>query len=362
MQPVAISSRDERGDAGSLARWIGRELRCNALVYVLIFLFLAYSVALSLLLGDSLLSFLHVYAARALRAVILICCAFLVIALVRYPACGSESSLAGYLHGFFLAPRSVRFAARYVFACLALALFMGIFMYNKTKIPLIEPYSWDPVLARWDAALFGGRQAWAVLHPVLGFPVVTYLLDFFYALWVPLVFVVWAGLLASERVPCAIRQQFWLATLMSWIVIGLIMATAFSSVGPCYAAHFFPRIAPEFARLNAYLSDLNAHVPLASSTSKAYLLDIYKGTLAEPGGISAMPSMHNAQAVLFALTAFRLDRRLGCVFSLYAVLIFVGSIALAWHYAVDGIVGGLAAAVLWYLARLLPKAAIGVTS
>jgi hypothetical protein len=57
--------------------------------------------------------------------------------------------------------------------------------------------------------------------------------------------------------------------------------------------------------------------------------------------------------VLFVLAAYRVNRRFGHAMSVYAILIFIGSIHLAWHYAVDGIVGGAAAVVVWHLSRLL---------
>src|SRR3546814_5985014 len=51
-----------------------------------------------------------------------------------------------------------------------------------------------------------------------------------------------------------------------------------------------------------------------------------------------MPSVHNGLAALFAIAAFRLWRPLGWVVAAYAALIWVGSIHLGWHYAIDGMV------------------------
>jgi membrane-associated phospholipid phosphatase len=60
-------------------------------------------------------------------------------------------------------------------------------------------------------------------------------------------------------------------------------------------------------------------------------------TLAVGAGISAMPSVHNALAILFAFAAWRVNKPLGSIFAAYAVLIWVGSIHLGWHYAIDGL-------------------------
>jgi hypothetical protein len=37
----------------------------------------------------------------------------------------------------------------------------------------------------------------------------------------------------------------------------------------------------------------------------------------------------------------------------YAALIFVASIALAWHYAVDGLIGVAGACAIWWIAGLV---------
>jgi hypothetical protein len=65
--------------------------------------------------------------------------------------------------------------------------------------------------------------------------------------------------------------------------------------------------------------------------------------------------MHNAQAALFAAAAYRLDRRLGHVALAYLVAIFLGSIHLGWHYALDGVVGIAAALLVWVLAGAIVR-------
>ena len=64
-----------------------------------------------------------------------------------------------------------------------------------------------------------------------------------------------------------------------------------------------------------------------------------------------MPSIHLAMATIFALTAFRIRRWLGWIFSGYILVMQVGSVILAWHYAVDGYIGIILACVLWYAAN-----------
>jgi hypothetical protein len=244
---------------------------------------------------------------------------------------------------------------RVVFACALLAIFMAAFLYHKTLIPVVRPFDWDETFMRWDRALFAGRHPWEVLHPLLGYPAVTRFLDFVYSSWVPLVFIFWAGMLASPRVPVVLRRRYWLATVLAWVGYGIVMATMLSSAGPCFLPALFPQIAAEYQGLNSYLAELHGQHMLSSTIAKDFLWQSHINVVAEPGGISAMPSMHNVQATLFALAAYRVHRTLGHAMSLYAVLIFLGSIHLAWHYAVDGIVGVVAGFAIWHVARMLSR-------
>jgi membrane-associated phospholipid phosphatase len=60
-----------------------------------------------------------------------------------------------------------------------------------------------------------------------------------------------------------------------------------------------------------------------------------------------MPSVHNGLALLFALAAFRLNRLAGWVLAAYAFFIWLGSIHLGWHYALDGIAGAALTYGIW---------------
>jgi hypothetical protein len=125
-----------------------------------------------------------------------------------------------------------------------------------------------------------------------------------------------------------------------WIVIGSVLAFLLPSSGPC----FFDVLAgqaPQFHGLTAALSDAQTKlgVPLNALSNQQMLLHL-RGSpvLVVGGGISAMPSVHNGLAALFAIGGFQINRKLGYLLTAYAVLIWFGSIHLGWHYAVDGIV------------------------
>ena len=60
--------------------------------------------------------------------------------------------------------------------------------------------------------------------------------------------------------------------------------------------------------------------------------------------------MHVAASVLRTRIAFVHGRWLGWISVVATALIFVGSIHLGWHYAVDGIAGAAIALAAWWVA------------
>ena len=105
---------------------------------------------------------------------------------------------------------------------------------------------------------------------------------------------------------------------------------------------------------------------LIMTSGMNYLLAT-EGQDAIGGGISAMPSLHVAIAVLTALCVRDRFPGLQWLPWIYAVIIYIGSIHLGWHYASDGIVSAVGMVAIWkaagwYLDRLQrsPKLALGM--
>jgi hypothetical protein len=126
---------------------------------------------------------------------------------------------------------------------------------------------------------------------------------------------------------------------LAWLFMGGLLAIAFASVGPCFVDDFLgsDHYAPLMARLP---EDLH------SVTAMKYLL-ASRGSEAIGGGISAMPSLHVAITVLIGLCLRDRWPRWQSLAWVYAVVIYVGSIHLGWHYASDGIVSALGMVAIW---------------
>jgi hypothetical protein len=98
----------------------------------------------------------------------------------------------------------------------------------------------------------------------------------------------------------------------------------------------------------AQLRAVNGPDGLNSLVAMKYLLaNVDRNALG--AGISAMPSLHVGIAVFAVFVAFRQTPRMWmrAIALAYATVIYVGSIHLGWHYALDGIVGGAGVALIW---------------
>ena len=120
-----------------------------------------------------------------------------------------------------------------------LIVFFGMIVFNsaicsmKQSIPMIQPFVWDVQFMEWDRALHGGRHSWELLQPVLGWPLATSILGWFYhRAWFLLNFgvMLWQAF-GRDRL---LRMQYLWSFYLMWVLLGTAAAIALSSAGPCY--------------------------------------------------------------------------------------------------------------------------------
>lgn len=258
------------------------------------------------------------------------------------------ASPIGFLIALAARPDWARRLARGIPMLLALLMLMPVFSAVKSAIPVFNAYSWDSTWISADRTIHG-MDAWRLLQPVLGIPIVTSLLSYAYHAWFALIFLggVYFCFFANDR---ELRAQYFIGFFAIWIVIGLGLATAFSSVGPCFLTAIVGD--HSFDAQMAYLRMANEHYPVLVLPVQDMLLERHlQGDHGLGSGISAMPSLHVGMALLFALAMWRVSKPVGIAAFAFVAVILVGSVHLAYHYAVDGYLAIVATAAIWALAR-----------
>lgn len=218
---------------------------------------------------------------------------------------------------------------------------LSAFTTYKVNIPDIVPFYCDEALADFGELLHG-QAPWRIVHAfdsdLLAMVVSVTYAKLWFLEWFGLVF--FAALLASQLV----HLRYLTAMALVLVVVGTVMATLFSSVGPIFYDELVG--GDRYAELLEVLKQRpgNEHVLSYSS----YLLATYRtDMLALGSGISAMPSMHVAIATLNACYLGRLNRWLGIAGWAFAIVILFGSVYSGWHYAVDGYVSMLVVVLIW---------------
>jgi len=147
-----------------------------------------------------------------------------------------------------------------------------------------------------------------------------------------------------------LRRRCLVATVLLWLVAGILMKLVFWSAGPAYYGRTVGGYDP-YARLMAYLATVDrAHQLTSAMFQRGMWLSYVDRWDLSAIGIAAMPSLHVASVTLITCGAFAVRRWLGVSLTLFSLIIFVGSVSLGWHYAVDGYVGAAMALTCWWCA------------
>jgi hypothetical protein len=342
-----------------LKRWVtGLELslRHHAGVLAIAVIFIVVAIAIGLMLDmptrSSLWAYLPTYMVLMPMSV-----ATLIIGYSAYivfwvrPARPLSECVRRFRERFFTIER-ITMALPLV---IVIPIFGGAFTLLKAAIPRINPYSWDPAFATLDRTIHFGATPWELLQSILGYPEITWAIAWIYSSWFFALALVWTWQAFSLGDP-RLRLRFFYSLLLIWILFGTVAATGFASGGPCFYGGLVAGPNPFEAMLN-YLQAVNAERPINVVWAQSMLWDSYLNRNVQlGGGISAMPSIHVAMAMLFALVGWASNRWIGWITTVYLLAILVGSVHLGWHYAIDGYVMIPGVLVVWWLAGKMAAA------
>jgi hypothetical protein len=223
----------------------------------------------------------------------------------------------------------------FVAAAVVLAgLNMVAFMWVKPLLNHLVPFWADPYLAAIDRGIFG-TDPWRLVKWLN----TDFMALFYHRGWFALMVLLLLVVLSHPSSP---RKSATLLTyFLLWTIFGPVVHVLMPAAGPVfyqrmgYGDSFAALPQPEGVR---HISD--------------YLWGIYVGPRFAPGsGISAMPSLHIATTTWIVLATYVFARRWIIPIGITAFLIFLLSVSLGWHYAIDGFVGGAGALSLYAISH-----------
>lgn len=313
---------------------IKRELRGDRHIYLMIGAYVVVSNAILLPSGHIFASIYWEYLLSLVILNMLVFPALIIAGLLVRSVLGDPRHPTAWLRTRFDKGRIARILAGYVLL-LALVPFMATFTAMKSFISL-DGFTADIPLADFDRWLHFGVDPAVFLHRVLDYGTVWRLFAFFYGpgwlLWVG-GFVFWMAVAAPSP---EMRKRFFIAYISAWVVLGNVVAWLVISAGPA----FFAEVTGDSDRFASVLATVAAHT-LSDGKGirdlQTYLWDLYVSRSSGFGmGISAFPSLHVAMTVLCAVVAIEIDRILAVAGVIIVILVLIGSVLFAWHYAIDG--------------------------
>ena len=210
---------------------------------------------------------------------------------------------------------------------------MLCFMWIKPELTAVSPFWADELLADIDHAIFR-TDPWRLFQGID----LTVHAGAYSFLWAVAIMGTIMWLLAQK--PSAERSASLTAYFAIWSLFGTVGQLLLSSAGPI----FYQR-----AGLGDRFAELSDNIPQVTEMVSGYLWSFHtSGTLGVGAGISAMPSLHIATATWIFLTFRGLRSRLAPVAAVFALYMWALSVALGWHYAIDGVVGAGGAIIAQY--------------
>jgi hypothetical protein len=223
---------------------------------------------------------------------------------------------------------------------------MTCFTVHKSLFIGRDGYRHDAWLAQLDQTILGDN-GWVLTHTWFPSSSATHVFDILYH---PAFYPMLVGYLvcATTRSKPALRYTYMASFVAGFVFIGMIMPAALNSAGPIYDGDLFgdgSTFGPLKVAIDAHQDTIGK---MSAALFQEYLLNTKLNDVANFGsGISAMPSMHVVMAFLWAFAAWHINRILGVVVTAYAILIWLISVHLGWHYFVDGLVGLFAIGAVW---------------
>ncbi|MZR11940.1 hypothetical protein GQE99_02780 [Maritimibacter sp. DP07] len=215
------------------------------------------------------------------------------------------------------------------------------FIFAKCTIPQLVPFYADEALIQLDQAILFGNHAWELSHRITPEALAAWFHTLYLPVWMFAALAFPILVVATDPDIRRARRFTWIF-FGSWLVIGNILATLGSSVGPIYIDRMTG--GDTFAELHAALMSKDwLTSPIGQVQDRLWRVSSSTDVI-EISAISAFPSMHVAVATVVALYLQERSRILAVMgWSFFAMIVWI-SIYSGYHYIWDAIV---ATAIVW---------------
>jgi len=219
----------------------------------------------------------------------------------------------------------------FVLACGLCFANVTVFQIVKQLLNAEVPFAADRLLADSDRQLFLGHDPWTLLSVPDGMVIGL----FYHEVSMAVLVLVLAMVLTRRASPT--KSALMMTYLALWSLVGPLIHICLPAAGPLFYHQL--GLGDRFAGLRPG--------PETQAT-RDYLWQGYLASNYRPGGgISAMPSMHVALVAWMVVAIHQLARRWLLPMVGFAAAIWILSVALGWHYALDGLIGGVAAIAVY---------------
>ncbi len=217
---------------------------------------------------------------------------------------------------------------------------MVAFMWIKPYLNSVIPFWADPMLANIDRAIFLGHDPWSLIQG-LNTDALVYI---YHRGW--FAFLILAILNIAAQPPSLTKSSLIVTYFALWTFVGPLVHSLLPAAGPIFFSDL--GYGDRFAEL---------HTISGTADMSDYLWTHFASGDFGPGvGISAMPSMHIATSVWAVIAIAACAPKLRYFAMAFCLLMVMLSVALGWHYFIDGVVGGLSTLAVYVCARrLLPE-------
>jgi hypothetical protein len=226
---------------------------------------------------------------------------------------------------------------------------MGFVGSQKSLIPYLNPFKWDPVFAEWDRVLHFNHYPFQV--------VVSFVESM--GAWAPeglaLFYMAWFFIMGGTCFYCLFidssfyrHMRFIWAYLLSWVILGSFCAVLFSSVGPIFFRDFYPHPPDLYRQFADHFDDATGFLKIVFDTKQWLLRMARNDLILDLNAISAMPSLHVGIAWLLVLYWGTVNRWVMILAAIFFLMIFLGSIYFGFHYAIDSYFSMIGISLIWW--------------